>query len=118
MSRTNRGDIQGFHLFDGFQEEAAERPQDGPVVIFERIVVIAHRVVENALVGIVRAERVAREQHLVFGQIRVHTVRPVQVGRADETKRLAAQIQAVAVLDGLLREGLVHDVGQITQGRT
>ena len=65
-----------------------------------------------------RAERVARKQHLVFGQIRVHAVRPVQVGRADETQRLATQIQAVAVFDGLLRERLVHDVGQITQGRT
>ena len=74
-----------------------ERPHDHLEVVLKRLVVVHDEIVEEPRIAVVRAQEVAREQHLVLFQIREHGIRPVKERRRDEPERPAAQIDPIAL---------------------
>ncbi|OQA01647.1 MAG: hypothetical protein BWY70_00300 [Bacteroidetes bacterium ADurb.Bin408] len=66
MACANGADIEGFYLFDGFQQEFAEWFQNDIVVILKSLTVIAHQVIEHIGMAEVCAKRVTGKEHLIL----------------------------------------------------
>ena len=99
----------------------AERGEHRPRVGLHEALVVEpvvgkHRLevgVEHVLGAVVRAKRVARVHELGGGIEREHGIRPVEVGRHDKPKLVAAaEVHDVAALDRPRLERLLHEILQ------
>jgi hypothetical protein len=90
-----------FLYFLGYQ--LAERGKNIGVV-FDTFLIefgLVHKVVIHQFRGIVLAESIVTEKHIILCQVAEHAVRPVKHGRTHENKLLGAKIQPVPGLNHL-----------------
>ena len=110
MAGADEVELQVLDLVEPGAHVFLERAHDHREVVLEGVVVVLHLVVEHPLVAKVRPQKVAGEEDAVFFEVGEHRIGPVQKGRYEKSKRLAAQLDGLSVGDD---DGVQFTIGDV-----